>query len=201
MSLIWAERAIDYVRTTVGMLSDNRAADRAIAVRDVDAARREGIRRNAAAPAGWQHTIAAEASAYRDARAGNCLEMAKVAFVYLARQGVTPIEVAWITPRAAINVLVTGTRDRMDVDPDHAFVIIGRKSTAEERRHRFDNEIEVPSVDTWNFGAVICDPWSKRCYLAHRLAIESQMINRVTAGDTTLSSDPRLEEGAAWTGG
>jgi len=197
--MIWAERAVHYVRTTKSMLSDNRDADRAAAIRDVDAARREGMTRSGAAPAGWQHALKAEVSAYEDARAGNCLEMAKVAFVYLAAQGVTPLEVAWLTPRAAINVRLTGTATQTDVDPDHAFVIIGRKSTALERRNRFGGEIDVPPVDSWDFGAVICDPWSKRCYLAQRLAMESEMINRVSGGATTLSSDPRLEEGAAWT--
>lgn len=200
MSLVWAERAVTYVRTTMGMLADNRAADRNVAVRDVDAARLEGMRRSGAAAGDWQSSLAAEVSAYRDARAGNCLEMAKVAFVYLAEQGVTPLEVAWLTPRAAINVRLAGTPQMADVEPDHAFVIIGRKSTAPERRRRFDGEIDLPNADAWNFGAVICDPWSKRCYLSNRLALESEMINRVSGGSTTLSADPRLEEGAAWRG-
>lgn len=200
MTLICAERAVNYVRTTCGILSDNRAADRSIQVRDVEAARREGMRRSGAAAGDWQSGLAAEVSAYKEAHAGNCLEMAKVAFVYLAEQGITPLEVAWLTPRAAVNVRLAGTTETADVDPDHAFVIIGRKSTAQERRNRFGGEIDVPDVDTWNFGTVICDPWSKRSYLSNRLGLESEMINRVSGGSIVLSSDPRLEEGAAWRG-
>ena len=199
MSLLWAEKAVDYVRTTVGVRSDNREWDRRIGVVDVNAARLEGLRRSGDAAIGWQNSVAAEASAYRDLKAGNCLEMAKVAFVYLAQNNIRPIEVAYLTPVAAIRVRLTGTTQSEDVDPDHAFVIIGRRTDAAERRERQTGVIAVPPYRQWNFGSVICDPWSKRSYFADRLAIEMQLINRVSGESTQLSSDPRLEEGEAWT--
>lgn len=200
MSLLWAEKAIEYVRTTVGVRSDNREWDRRVGVVDVGAARLEGLRRSGEAAHGWQNAVAAEASAYRDLKAGNCLEMAKVAFVYLAQNGIRPIEVAYLTPLAAARrVRLTGTTQSEDVDPDHAFVIIGRKIDGAERRARQDGEIAVAPYATWNFGTVICDPWSKRAYFGDRLGIEMQLINRVSGESTQLSSDPRLEEGQQWT--
>jgi hypothetical protein len=201
MSLYWAERAIEYVRTTVRMLSNNREFDtRQGGGGNVAAARIEANRRRTLAPANWQKELAAEASAYVDLRAGNCDEMAKVAFVYLAEHGQSPLELAYFSAAIAAPVRLFGTSNSEDVEPDHAFVIIGRKIGREEALERRQGIISVPAVESWNFGAVICDPWSKRAYLAHKLAIESQMINRVTAGRMQLSSEVRLEEGQQWNG-
>ncbi len=198
MSLYWAERAVDYVRTTIGMRSNNREWDRRQGVVDVSAARIEGFRRRSEAAANWQTELEAEVSAYRDLKAGNCYEMAKLAFVYLAANGQRPLEVAYLTPADAVRVRLFGMREEEEVEPDHAFVIIGRKLDQEERRERMSGYITVAPIARWNFGAVVCDPWAKRCYFGDRLPVESQMINRVSAGQIQLSSDIRLEEGQQW---
>jgi len=200
MSLLWAEEAIQYVRTTVGMRSNNREFDRRLGEGDVVAARIEANSRRQKAPAEWQAELAAEVSAYVDLKAGNCDEMAKVAFVYLAKKGLSPLEVAYFSNADALSTRLFGTTNVEDVEPDHAFVIIGRKLSMSEALERKKGVISIPPVESWNFGAVICDPWSKRAYLAHRLALESEMINRVTAGRTKLCSDIRLEEGEQWHG-
>ena len=199
MSLYWAQKAVEYVRTTIGMRSNNREFDRRLGVVDVGAARTEAGRRSAAAAAGWQNELEAKVSAYRDLKAGNCYEMAELAFVYLAQNGLRPLEIAYLAPAAAVRVRLFGTTDHDDIDPDHAFVIIGRKLEWEERRDRAGGEIAIAPLNKWNFGSVICDPWSKRCYFGHDLPNEMQMINRVSAGRTQLSSEVRLEEGQQWT--
>jgi hypothetical protein len=200
MSLYWAERAIEYVRNTVRMLSNNREFDtRQNGGGDVVAARILGFARRQEVPPDWQKELVAEVSAYVEKRAGNCEEMAKAAFVYLAEHGLNPLEVAYFSGNGGRTRLF-GTSTYDDVEPDHAFVIIGRKIGRQEALERKQGIISIPPVESWNFGAVICDPWSKRAYLAHKLAIESEMINRVTAGRKQLSSEIRLEEGQQWHG-
>lgn len=201
MSLLWAERAVDYVRTTVGMLSNNRDFDTRIRNADVAGARMEGFQRMQNAQANEHAELAAQASAYVDFKAGNCDEMAKVAFVWLAAHDeVRPLELAYFAPADAVRVRLFGTPNEEDVEPDHSFVIIGRQMGNAERIARQQGTISLPPYDTWNFGAVICDPWAKRAYMASRLSIEAQMINRVTAGRTQLSSAMRLEVGERWRG-
>ncbi|HEX8411908.1 MAG TPA: hypothetical protein VF883_23875 [Thermoanaerobaculia bacterium] len=202
MSLLWAERAVDYVRTTVGMLSNNRQYDQRIGDVNVGAARVEGYTRSSNAEADEHKQLAAEASAYVELKAGNCDEMAKAAFVWLAQHDeVRPLELAYFSSvQAAVNVRLFGTNDHEDVEPDHSFVIIGRQMGQAERRERQQNIISMSAYSTWNFGTVICDPWAKRAYMAHKLLIEAEMINRVTANRTQLSCSMRLEVGERWRG-
>ncbi|MEA2343246.1 MAG: hypothetical protein QOF63_1415 [Thermoanaerobaculia bacterium] len=200
MSLKWAQLAIAHVRNTVRMLSNNREFDtRQGGGGDVVAARSLAFTRRQQVPQDWQKELVAEVSAYVEKRAGNCEEMAKVAFVYLAENGLNPLEVAFFSGVGG-RIRLFGTTNYHDVEPDHAFVIIGRKIGPQEARERTQGIISIPAVESWKFGAVICDPWSKRAYLAHKLALESEMINRVTAGRTRLCSEIRLEEAQQWHG-
>jgi hypothetical protein len=64
---------------------------------------------------------------------GNCLELTALAFAYLHRLGVRPLDFAEL-PRPA----------------DHAFVVIGRKEKPD------DNAVG----SNWDDKAVICDPWA-----------------------------------------
>lgn len=199
MSILWAERAIDYVRNVCQVLSNNRDWDTRTVVRDVSASRQEGLRRMLEVEGGWQSMLNAEVSAYRELQAGNCEEMAKIAFVYLAEHNIRPIELVYVRGNPdGYNIRQFGTTTNIEVEPDHAFVIIGREINITERNERNSGIISIPNYNTWNFGAVICDPWAKRCYLAHNLPMEMEMINRVTAGQTELSSDPRMESGEDW---
>jgi hypothetical protein len=183
------------------MLSNNRDFDRLGEVADVVAARIESFRRRSEASADAHVELGAEVSAFVELKAGNCDEMAKVAFVWLAQHDeVRPLELANFSAAAAARVRFAGLTTEDDVEPDHAFVIIGRQMDQVERRERQTGIISLPAYESWNFGAVICDPWAKRSYMASRLAIEAQMINRVTAGRTRLSSDLRLEVGEKWRG-
>ena len=125
--------------------------------------------------------------------------LAKVAFIYLAKNDQRPLEIAYVTPAAAKRVRLFGTNQHQDVEPDHAFVIIGRRIETNERNERRQGYIAVAPVSQWNFNAVICDPWAKRCYFADRLPVEMEMLNRVSAGRTALSSEVRLEVGEQWT--
>lgn len=201
MSLLWAERAVEYVRTKVGMLSNNRDFDVGRGNADVGRARRESFTQRSEASSDEHEAMGAEVSAFVEYKAGNCDEMAKVAFVWLAQHDeVRPLELANFSAADAVRVRFAGLTTEDDVEPDHTFVIIGRKMENAERRERQTGVISLPSYESWNFGAVICDPWAKRRYMASRLAIEAQMINRVTAGRTQLSSDLRLEVGEKWRG-
>jgi hypothetical protein len=201
MSLYWAERAVAYVRTTVGMLSNNRDADTARGTANVSGARIESFSRRSEASSDEHVAMGAEVSAFIEYQAGNCDEMAKVSFVWLAQHDeVRPLELANFSAAAAMRVRFAGLRTEDDVEPDHTFVIIGRQMGNAERLERQQGVISLPAYESWNFGAVICDPWARRFYMASRLAIESQMINRVTAGRTQLSSDLRLEVGEKWRG-
>ena len=62
--------------------------------------------RTITAAAGWQNELEAKVSAYRDLKAGNCYEMAELAFVYLAQNGLRPLEIAYLVPAAAVRVSV-----------------------------------------------------------------------------------------------
>ncbi|MCL2161232.1 MAG: DUF4157 domain-containing protein [Betaproteobacteria bacterium] len=68
---------------------------------------------------------------------GNCAEQSFIALLYLADQGVRPVEVFAF---------------KMDI-PDHAYVVIGRQQ---------NSEIDKP--ETWGDKAFICDPWYGRVY-------------------------------------
>lgn len=195
-NMAMALRAGDYVRTVCGIRSNNHPSDSG-ARADVPAARMEGFQRMAAAPAGWKAELSAMVSAYTALRAGNCDEMAKVAFDYLARNGARPIEIlCFALPLAS-------RRGAAEEDmPDHTIVVIGRRISGAEQREKAGGGLDVPDVSTWNAEAVICDPWASRAYSKDRLQAASQEIKQWTQGSATLTWDSpyRLEVGDAWPG-
>ncbi|MFT4542674.1 MAG: hypothetical protein ACI841_002994 [Planctomycetota bacterium] len=67
----------------------------------------------------------AEAGAYEKAKAGNCYEMANVAFVHLVRNlRARPAELVYLKAVDEKEVRLTGTKTIEAVEPDHAFVIL-----------------------------------------------------------------------------
>jgi hypothetical protein len=123
--------AIDHVRTKLPLGAGNIPGNPHVnaAAHAVNKARGEAaelIRAGASSPVG---AIAATAKVEG---AGNCGEQAALAFEYLKKIGISPIEVWAIDP----------TRD------DHAFVVIGRPATASAGW----------ADNTWG-DAVFCDPW------------------------------------------
>jgi hypothetical protein len=71
---------------------------------------------------------------------GNCMEQSAVAFTYLLRLGVRPLDWMQIT------------------NGDHAFVVVGRKSDS------VDSDPE-----SWGVDAAVCDPWYKAAYAASQI--------------------------------
>ena len=86
----------------------------------------------------------------RAAHAGNCGEHAAVAFIYLYDRMIRPIDIM------------------SRVNADHQFVVIGREKGIAHK------------LSTWGGGAVVCDPWMRRVYLANE-------INRVMGKGTNVT--------------
>lgn len=101
-------------------------------------------------------------------QAGNCQEMAALAFDLLARAGHRPLELMSIR------------------EQDHVVVVIGRLAGT------------PTTPNAWNGDTVICDAWAKRAYFVHALADEMQTIRRVTNGETRMVQKFRLDTGAAY---
>jgi hypothetical protein len=76
----------------------------------------------------------------RQASCGNCLEQAAVAFTFLHRLGVRPIDYYSLTPYVPMKI-------------DHVFVVIGREYDA-------DPASKLDPWEQWGDDAVVCDPWA-----------------------------------------
>jgi len=207
--LQYAEQGVHYVRTTRGMLAANRQADRMKHTGDLDKAvsnsRVAGIQAGFAAPAVGDErqnlllALGAEAEAYSEHKAGNCSEMAKVAFVHLAQHyHVRPLELVYLKTEEPINVRLTGTASEEEIEPDHSFVIVGREISASEKFRYEKGYLDMPPYSEWKYGSAICDPWAKRAYAAQHLETEMAKINRVSAGSTKLLLELRIEPGQKW---
>lgn len=72
---------------------------------------------------------------------GNCMEQSAVAFAYLLRLGVRPLDWMEVT------------------NGDHAFVVIGREP---------DSAANDPK--SWGKDAAVCDPWDNVAYPASQIA-------------------------------
>jgi hypothetical protein len=197
----YAKEAIKYVRETLEIKAANREWDRNDR-QDLDgkinAARAEVgtvMETFVGSPTPIQY-LRKEIECYARWKAGNCNEMAKIAFVYLVDTEIKcRIEIAELSV-VSRTIRITGTKDYEEVSADHSLVIIGRKIEQTEQYARSNNnEISLPSYDTWNFNTVICDPWAKRAYLKHMLPVEMQMINRVSAGSIKFSSEIWCQNG------
>lgn len=123
--------AIDHVRTKLPLGAGNIPGNPHVnaAVQAVQRAREEAAE---LLRAGALHSSAMIATTAKVEGAGNCGEQATLAFEYLKKIGISPIELWAVDP----------------IRGDHAFVVIGRPATASDRW--VDN--------TWG-DAVFCDPW------------------------------------------
>jgi hypothetical protein len=86
---------------------------------------------------GMGEQIRSRALAAIHRKVGNCMEQAAIAFCYLQREGVRPLDYYYA------------------MGGDHQWVVIGRTKGSSQ-----DNP------DLWGGDAVICDPWDKKAYAA-----------------------------------
>jgi hypothetical protein len=98
---------------------------------------------------------------------GNCGENSILAFIYLYDVGVRPI-------------------DRMSVDKDHAFVVIGRQAG------------DASDWKTWGDAAVLCDPWAQGLQKGDKkfgtyAGTDFEVKMRQVVGAFTVKSDYREE--------
>jgi hypothetical protein len=82
-------------------------------------------------------SILVRADEAEQAGCGNCGEQSAIAFAYLSRKGVRPIDWARVA------------------NGDHAFVIIGRKKNS-----------DIADYKTWGAVAVVADPWGNGAFEA-----------------------------------
>lgn len=86
-----------------------------------------------------QSNIIAPAVLGRKFSWGNCESKAALAFIYLGKNGVTPIEM-------------------MSVGDDHILLVLGR-----------DQKSKIKDLSTWGKEAIVCDPWANDAYGAQLL--------------------------------
>lgn len=218
MSLLKAREAIAYVRDTCRIKANNRDSDRRHplevsyevakfleAGHDASQYKSVDYQKAALFPA-MSHVreaegsyeslrmLQVEAAVIRKLKVGNCLEMAKVAFVYLANAGIKPLELVACRPKSlpASKLPITGVVPEEDIEADHAFVLIHRTRTEPK------DEAALSPHTKWQGEVVICDPWARRAYTKWELEEEMALIKRVTAGQTLLESDVALLRDEVW---
>ena len=196
-NLIFADRAIDHVRSTCGILAANRDADQAMwklknpeldmdqtyerAQDDVDLNTPKIVKK---IPFGTEEIIdpkdkvKAQATYTRQYKVGNCEYQASLAFEYLKEIGAKPLDIVFFAPfenndRKPVKTL--GKAATENVRPDHVFVVIGRP-----------NGTDATTYTTWGNDAVICDPWARRAYFARNLEFESERLGTISAGQIKL---------------
>lgn len=125
------QEAVDYVKSKLSLGAANRPTSVGQyfqAVASLGSFRgRLGSRFRQGISESWIRAIAIGAET---AQAGNCGEQAAVAFAYLLRKGVHPLDYMSRT------------------NGDHAFVVVGRRAGS-----------DATKVETWGAGAFVCDPW------------------------------------------
>lgn len=135
-----AEGAVRYVQSRLTIGARNKLTDllrsRGGAFVCVWAARRAFKKATAGWKSTWKKLERLAATAERMG-CGNCAEQAALAFFYLCRRDVVPIDYM------------------SQADKDHAFVVLGRKGGSDPSK---------PA--SWGADAVVCDPWAHRVYLA-----------------------------------
>ncbi|HJZ57213.1 MAG TPA: hypothetical protein VKE74_19745 [Gemmataceae bacterium] len=197
-----AEQAVNYVRDACGILANNREADlqKVKTLGDSFSKMRKvvGATQTEASRLDSQDQIAIRSESCRAFKVGNCEDMARVAFCWLAANHVRPLELAYFTPSnssASRPVRPAGMPDTIEFEgPDHMFVILGREQNALDDK----GSMGICDYSFWNEDAVICDPWAKRWYKKARLGLESKALARFTGGSTDLSVEYRLDKGEAW---
>lgn len=128
------------------------------------------------------------AAAVRQKRAGNCEELACLAFDMLATRGIRPLELMALMvpdedPPETMLSAITGVEAEFG-GPDHAFVVIGRVGG------------DLRDYRTWNADTVVCDPWAKRAYKSYWFDQEMDLIRRVSGGYTRTKQVTEHRNGA-----
>jgi hypothetical protein len=136
-----AKQAVDYVRSRI-KYSSNKGSDRLAYAGGIESVVKgkqgfdlkligtlDGLRQDVAID-----DLEARTQRYVLSNMGNCGEMAEVAYVWLRKAGVRPIEYMHFAARSAAN--------------DHAWVMIGR-----------DKDCDGTNLRSWGEEAVWCDPW------------------------------------------
>ena len=189
-NLQWAQLAVDHV-ATFSMRSSNRPVDKPDQALDD---------RILAQDLAYLNTEQVLDTVYKEIKrkaklavehgVGNCEMKASLAFDYLARQPGHPrLELMALNANVEVpeEVTTTGTGKKFAIaEPDHVFVLLGRTGGA------------IVDHTTWNFDAVICDPWAKRCYRACYFADEMGFINRVSGGATKTVQKADFAANANW---
>lgn len=159
--LAQGERAVAHVREKLPLGSSNQAHSTRHAGRELNKARHEAIELGAQ---GALHRGRMIANTALVGGAGNCGEQVQMAFEYLKKLGVSPLDVFSYGPN-------TGR--------DHAWLVIGRPAAAETRW--IDNDWE---------DAVLCDPWNDwvlpavqndDIYGTARFVLNERYVRRVAA--------------------
>jgi hypothetical protein len=202
--IVAAEAAVSYVRSTCGILAANRDADQALwkstkPTLDMDETHERAqddvvlntpvkIRK---AMFGTEEIVdtadkvRAEAEYTIKYGVGNCEPQASVAFEYLKKMGIKPLDIVFYAPfdkNAKMPVKPLGKTDPEMVRLDHVFVVIGRPKKS-----------DVTTYTTWGADAVVCDAWARRVYFASHLADESEMLGTISAGQIKLMLRLRYE--------
>lgn len=94
---------------------------------------------------------------------GNCESKAALAFIYLGKNGVKPIEM-------------------MSVGDDHIVVVLGR-----------DQKSKIANVRDWGDSAVICDPWAGETYGAQLLPTKATQPPLLEVVGATLTISQTFE--------
>jgi hypothetical protein len=195
--IVAAEAAISHVRSTCGILAANRDSDQAAwkntkptldmdqthdqAQDDIELNTPKKIKKVSFGTeeiVDIADKVKAEAQYTEKYGVGNCESQASVAFEYLKRMGIKPLDIVFYAPFdkfAKMPVKPLGKADPEMVRPDHVFVVIGRPK-----------ESDVTTYTTWGNDAVVCDPWARRAYFAKYLGDESEMLGTISAGQIKL---------------
>lgn len=89
--------------------------------------------------------LLAPVASARALRTASCEARAGMAFLYLARRGIQPIE------------MMSFAND----DADHVFVLVNRQPG-----------FRITDSATWGDEAIVCDPWARSCYAAPMMAAQ-----------------------------
>lgn len=142
VNLMMGRRAIKEVQTKLMRGSSNQSKSTSAGRSAVTSARAD----LADLLASGSHATIAKLAAQtaRWSAGGNCAEQASVAFDYLHRHGIVPLDIMGYDRYSGL---------------DHCWVVIGRPDGAEDRW--FDH--------SWGKDAVICDPWKSICIAASQM--------------------------------
>jgi len=148
-NLAAAKQAISYVAQKMTIGASNQSDQYRVWAADDQTVQRIknqclGEVRSRTTASDWELKITQAKDASERFGCGNCGEQAAIAFKYLERTGVRPIEYCFRS------------------SDGHSFVMIGRKSNATAEK-----------MDSWGPDAVVCDPWDRmQAYPASQIQVK-----------------------------